>query len=94
MQNLFICKFHEACKEIKIPRKIWNFFFRRTEPKENTSSIIIAHTRVGWEKFQAPSTPWPWGGNVMALGINSRNSSTPVSKPTTYYYFIIIYNQM
>jgi hypothetical protein len=47
MQNLFICKFHEACKEIKIPRKIWNFFFRRTEPKENTSSIIIAHTRVG-----------------------------------------------
>jgi hypothetical protein len=30
----------------------------------------------------------------MALGINSRNSSTPVSKPTTYYYFIIIYNQM
>jgi hypothetical protein len=46
------------------------------------------------EKFEAPSTPWPWGGIVMALGINSRNSSTPISKPTTCYYFIVIYNQM
>ncbi len=58
MQNLFICKFHEACKEIKIPRKIWDFFFQELDPKENTSSIIhCSHKSWMREKFEAPSTP-------------------------------------
>jgi hypothetical protein len=33
MQNLFICKFHEACKEIKIPRKIWIFFAQELDER-------------------------------------------------------------